>query len=78
LRILVEKILTISLKLNFSPNTLGCYGLNLRDRKELSRIYHFSFLLQALENQLKRGSPYSVEKMTFDWKGWTATLSESQ
>ena len=24
---LMEKILRISLKLNFSPNTLGCYGL---------------------------------------------------
>jgi len=27
LRILMEKILPISLKLNFSRNTLGCYGL---------------------------------------------------
>jgi len=27
LRILMEKILSISLKLNFTPNTLGCYGL---------------------------------------------------
>jgi len=27
LRILIEKILSISLKLNFTPNTLGCYGL---------------------------------------------------
>jgi len=27
LRISVEKILPISFKLNFSPNTLGCYGL---------------------------------------------------
>jgi len=26
-RILMEKILSISLKLNFTPNTLGCYGL---------------------------------------------------
>jgi len=25
----MEKILSISLKLNFSPNTLGCYGLIL-------------------------------------------------
>jgi len=23
----MEKILSISLKLNFTPNTLGCYGL---------------------------------------------------
>jgi len=30
LRILVEKILPISLKLNFTRNTLGCYGLNLK------------------------------------------------
>jgi len=28
LRILMEKILSISLKLNFTPNTLGCYGLS--------------------------------------------------
>jgi len=28
LRILVEKILLISLKQNFIRNTLGCYGLN--------------------------------------------------
>ena len=25
------KILLISLKLNFTPNTVGCYGLNLRN-----------------------------------------------
>jgi len=28
LRILVENILSISLKLNFTPNTFGCYGLS--------------------------------------------------
>jgi len=27
IRILMEEILPISLKLNFTPNTLGCYGL---------------------------------------------------
>ena len=27
LRILMQKFLSISLKLNFTPNTLGCYGL---------------------------------------------------
>jgi len=27
IRISMEKILPISLKLNFTPNTLGCYGL---------------------------------------------------
>jgi len=27
LRIFVEKIISISLKLNITPNTLGCYGL---------------------------------------------------
>jgi len=27
-RISMEKILTISLKLNFTPNTSGCYGLS--------------------------------------------------
>ena len=28
LRIIEEKVLPISLKLNFTPNTLGCYALN--------------------------------------------------
>jgi len=27
LRMFMEKILSMSLKLNFTPNTLGCYGL---------------------------------------------------
>jgi len=30
LRILMEKILSISLKLNFTPNSLGSYGSNLQ------------------------------------------------
>ena len=29
--ILMETILPISLKLNFTPNTLGCYGLKCSD-----------------------------------------------
>jgi len=29
-RILMKKILPISLNLNFTPNTLGCYGLSKR------------------------------------------------
>jgi len=33
LRILMEKILSISLKLNFTPNTLGCYRLIFRDSR---------------------------------------------
>jgi len=32
LRILMEKILPISLKINFTPNTLGCYGLSEKIR----------------------------------------------
>jgi len=28
-RILMKTILSITLKLNFTPNTLGCYGLNI-------------------------------------------------
>jgi len=31
-RILVGKILPIFLKLNFTPNTLGCYGLDARNQ----------------------------------------------
>jgi len=38
LRILMEKILSVSLKLNFTPNTLGCYGLSVPFRIE---IYFF-------------------------------------
>jgi len=30
LRVLVEKILPISLKLKFTQNTLGCYGLKVK------------------------------------------------
>jgi len=41
LRILMGKILRISLYLNFTPNTLGCYELNLG---RLSNSIHFPFL----------------------------------
>jgi len=33
LRILEEKIVLISLKLNFTPNTMGCYGLIICNKK---------------------------------------------
>jgi len=33
LRILEKKILPISLKLNFTPNTLGCHGLSKKKKK---------------------------------------------
>jgi len=47
LRILMEKILSISLKLNFTPNTSGCYGLihffkktKLVNRRTVSPVGH--------------------------------------
>ena len=36
LRILVEKILPISLKLNFTPNTRGCYGLKVMGQRGIA------------------------------------------
>jgi len=41
-RILMEKILSISLKLNFNSNTLECHGLKSSTRESLSlfEIYH--------------------------------------
>jgi len=38
LRILVEKILPISLKLNFTPNTLGCYVLKMNGESEVTKV----------------------------------------
>jgi len=38
LRILMEKIISIFLKLNFTPNTLGCYGSNSEALKVKSLI----------------------------------------
>ena len=35
LRILMEIILPVSLKLNFAPNTLGCYGLKRSDSSHM-------------------------------------------
>jgi len=41
-RILMEKILLISLNLNFSPNTLGCYGLKTKgEGKQVYYYYYF-------------------------------------
>jgi len=37
LRMLMEKILLISLYLNFTPNTKGCYGLNQRRETYLNQ-----------------------------------------
>jgi len=38
LRILMEKIISISLKLKFTPNTLGCYGLVYGDIHNSSKL----------------------------------------
>jgi len=65
LRTLMGKILPFSLKLNFTPNTLGCYGLNKPFRHEfftgryfahfnaLSIIPFLSHAKLPLKNQLK-------------------------
>jgi len=42
LRILLEKILSISLKLNFNPNTFGCKGLSLSKTVENTDAAYFS------------------------------------
>jgi len=41
LRIFIGKILPISLKLNFTPNTLGCYGLIRIKLTTLIKKYFF-------------------------------------
>jgi len=38
LRILMEKILSISLMLNLTPNTLGCYGLLMHSKTHISLV----------------------------------------
>jgi len=40
LRILMENILSISFKLNFTPNTLGCDGLMHRKNKQIRVLIH--------------------------------------
>jgi len=44
-RVSMEKILPISLKLNFTPNALGCYGLSFRKIDFLN----FFFLIKRLQ-----------------------------
>ena len=39
LRIFVEKLLPISLKLSFTSNTLGCYGLNMNHLLEIRSVF---------------------------------------
>jgi len=56
LRILVRKMLLISLKLNFTPNTLGCKGLRCRPGAISARISAVS----------KADAP--VNFFTFFWK----------
>jgi len=41
LRILVRKILPISLKLNFTPNTSGCKGLNTKSTRDYGLFIAF-------------------------------------
>jgi len=40
LLILLRKILSVTFKLNFTPNTLGCYGLNKKVRFPLVLSSH--------------------------------------
>jgi len=43
LRNLMGKILSIALKLNFTPNTLGCYGLTVTGPIPVSKSRRISF-----------------------------------
>jgi len=50
LRILVRKILPISLKLNFTPNALGCKGLKVCLKDLFRKIYKMGiFQTKSLE-----------------------------
>jgi len=55
----MEKSLLISLKLNFPPNTLGCYGLSdrvrLRGYEGLSRVGGFELVRCARSSLLNLG-----------------------
>ena len=53
LRILMKKILPISLMLNFTPNTLGCYGLKLGFCGRRKRRTRISKYISPLRNQFK-------------------------
>ena len=59
-RISMEKILPISLKLNFTPNTLGCCGLMHIGRHCLSKVGKFVVTLAKM-------SLMSME-MKFEWQ----------
>jgi len=43
-RILWKKILPISLKLNFTPNTLTCFGLIFKNSRDFQRLKIFKVL----------------------------------
>jgi len=45
----MEKILSLTLKLNFSPNTLGCYGLMLFKQPHALGLSVFEFASQDVE-----------------------------
>jgi len=44
-RIFMEKIRSISLRLNFTPNTLGCYGLTSKRRAGLWQVMSRNIML---------------------------------
>ena len=59
----MEKILSISLKLNFTPNTLGCYGLNARVKVtgKGAKIMRWSYLARlAIFSPLPAAVPAAV------------------
>ena len=51
LRILMEKILSISPKLNFTPNTLGCYGLMILILPTDQKLFRCQSLFESKPKQ---------------------------
>jgi len=65
LRILMEKIFSLSLKLNFTSNTLGCFGLkkiceNIFSRAEVGHIDPQK--REIMSNLWRKTHPFSVGK----------------
>jgi len=46
----MEKILPISLKLNFTPNTIGCYKLTQLKKSILIAVFHSNYKLAQTLN----------------------------
>jgi len=61
----METILLISLKLNFTPNTLGCYGLKRSNCAILERGTKY---LDGLDCNKSGATYYLIEASLFDYR----------